>query len=125
MPIKYFPDAETNNRIKQIAQQLGFQHDMARVVAIRSRGSASRRVLARCHTMSRAIQAGLGIKAHYIIEVVSENFDKLNQEEQTKTLIHELLHIPKSFGGGFKGHKIANRRMVNELYRQLGRQENN
>ena len=125
MSIKYFQDGEVNTRLRQIANKLGMVHDMSRVVAIRSRGSASRRILARCHTMGRAVQTGLGLKSHYIIEVVSENFDKLSQEEQAKTLIHELLHIPKAFGGGFKGHHVVNRRAIDQLYKELMRQGNN
>lgn len=49
-------------------------------------------------------QLALGINAHYIVEVISEKFDRLNQEEQDKVLIHELMHIPFCFGGGFKHH---------------------
>ena len=93
-------------------------HDISRVVCIRSVGSKSRRTLARCHSISRAVQTALEIKSHYVIEVISENFDRLPEEEKTKTLIHELMHIPKAFGGGFKGHRIVNRSSVENMYRR-------
>ena len=41
----------------------------------------------------------------------------MSREEQDKTLIHELIHTPKSFGGGFKHHNVINRRNVEKLYR--------
>jgi predicted metallopeptidase len=51
------------------------------------------------------MQLALDKDPHYVIEVLSERFDRLNKEDQTKVLIHEVLHIPQSFGGGFRVHK--------------------
>ena len=51
------------------------------------------------------MQLALNKKPHYVIEVLSERFDQLNKEDQTKVLIHEILHVPHSFGGGFRSHK--------------------
>ena len=38
------------------------------------------------------------------INFISKRFDKMSEIDQTKTLIHELMHIPRSFGGGFRHH---------------------
>jgi predicted metallopeptidase len=51
--------------------------------------------------------------------VVSERYDRLSQEDQQKVLIHELLHIPKAFGGGIKGHGYVNRNRVEQLFALL------
>jgi predicted metallopeptidase len=109
---------ELEREASELVKKLGLNHiDTSRVVCLRSRGSKSRRILARCHTVSKVVQKALGLKAHYVIEVVSENFDRLSREEKTKTLIHELLHIPKSFGGGFRHHRnYVTRKKVNKLY---------
>jgi predicted metallopeptidase len=48
----------------------------------------------------------------------------MSREEQDKTLIHELMHIPKSFGGGFIHHNIVTDRNVNKLYRIYKNNEN-
>ena len=116
--MKYCKAPEIESRMKDIFDKLDMQHDISRIVCIRSTGSKSRRTLARCHSISRAVQTALDIKAHYIIEVVSENFDKLSEEDKIKTIIHELMHIPKAFGGGFKGHRIVNRKTVEEMYKR-------
>ncbi|MCX6814571.1 MAG: putative metallopeptidase [Candidatus Aenigmarchaeota archaeon] len=109
---------DLDERIFDIVQKLKMEHvQLPRVVCIRSRGSKSRRTLARCHVLPKIIQEALGIKAYYIIEAISENFDSLQKEEQTKILIHELMHIPKTFGGGFKFHNYVNRREVEKMYR--------
>jgi predicted metallopeptidase len=104
-----------------IARRLGFNWiDMSRVVCIRSFGSKSRRTLARCHTLSKIMQLSLAIKGHYVIEVISERFDKLGLEEQTKTIIHELMHIPRTMGGGFRHHRsYVNKRTVERMYKRL------
>ncbi|MFH0711451.1 MAG: putative metallopeptidase [Candidatus Aenigmatarchaeota archaeon] len=115
--MKYSRDPDIQNQIIEISDRLGMVHDISRIICIRSTGSKSKRTLARCHSMSKAVQTALGLKAHYVIEVVSENFDRLPEEERTKTLIHELMHIPKSFGGGFKGHRVVNRISVEQMYK--------
>ena len=117
--ISYEKDEELDARITEIADTLGMGHvDMSRVICIRSRGSKSRYVLARCHTLPRIVQTAFKVKPHYMIEVVSEKFDRLPREEQDRILIHELMHIPKSFGGGFRHHRpYVNRRTVERMYR--------
>jgi predicted metallopeptidase len=119
MMIKYYPAPEIDSQIREIAEKLDMKHDLSRIVCIRSKGSSSRRTLARCHALPRVMQIALNVKAHYVIEVISENFDKLDEEDKTKTLIHELLHIPKAFGGGFKYHNCVNRQNVEKMYKKF------
>ena len=116
--IHYERSLELEEQIIAITRKLGLTHiDLSRVVGIRSRGSRSRHTLARCHVLSRIMQKALGIRAHYIIEIISDNFDRLSEEEQIKTIIHELLHIPKSFKGGFRHHRpYVNKRTVDKMY---------
>ncbi len=123
--IKYEHDGMLSQRITHIVLRLGLHHDLSRVACIRSRGSTSRRTLARCHTLPRIMQKALGLDAHYAIEVVSENFDRLKEEDQTKTLIHELMHIPKGMKGGFRYHDYVCSRNVEELYKKYKKELNN
>jgi predicted metallopeptidase len=119
MAISYERAPDIEERAFDIVQKLGMKHvNLARVSCVRSHGSESRYVLARCHTLTRIFQHALGIKAHYVIEVISEKFDRLSREDQTRTLIHELMHIPSTFGGGFKQHHLVNSRTVESMYRQ-------
>ena len=55
-------------------------------------------------------------KGFYLIEVISEKFDKLPDDEQLKVIIHELMHIPKSFGGGFIHHNKVHDKSVDHIY---------
>jgi predicted metallopeptidase len=107
--------------IKDIIRKLDMTHiDGSRVICVRSRGSASRRTLARCHGLPRIMQLALDLKPHYVIEIISEQFDKLGKADQTKVLIHELMHIPHAFGGGFRSHRLyVTKRKVEKMYQQF------
>ena len=89
---------------------------IGRVRCFRSYGTSSRRTIARCHALGKIMQKALDLKAFYVLEFLSERFDKLNVEEQIKVIIHELMHIPKTFGGGFKHHDFVTDRNVNLMY---------
>ena len=119
--IRYELAKDIGSKIKDIIHKLQMTHvDGSRVACIRSKGSKSKRVIARCHGLSRIMQLALNQKPHYAIEVVSERFDKLSKEEQTKVLIHELMHIPHSFGGGFRAHKpYVTQKKIERMYKKF------
>jgi len=117
MGIKYELAEDIMARLYDISKKLEMGHvRLSGVYAVRSRGSQSRGTIARCHALSRIWQKCLNIKAVYIIEVIEERFGRMSREEQDKVLIHELMHIPKSFGGGFIHHNVVNEGNVNKLY---------
>lgn len=117
--IKYHHAPDIEGRAKFIAEKVGVRHDFSRIRFVRSTGSQSKRTLARCHAMSRVLQTALGMKAHYVIEVISEQFDKMSEEQQAKTIIHELLHVPKSMGGGFRHHDYVCAKNIERMYKML------
>ncbi|MCX6820949.1 MAG: putative metallopeptidase [Candidatus Aenigmarchaeota archaeon] len=118
--MKYEPAPELANLAFDIIGKLGMYHvDAKRVAFVRSRGSKARRTLARIHGTPKIIQVATGTKAFYVVEVISEKFDRLSKDEQTKTIIHELMHIPANFGGGFRGHaNYVNRDTVERAFRE-------
>ena len=119
--IRYELARDVSERIEDIISRVKMTHiDSSRVTCLRSRGSRSRRVIARCHGLSKIMQLALNKEPHYVIEVISERFDKLNREDQTRVLIHELMHIPYSFGGGFRAHKpYVTRQKVEKVYQKF------
>jgi predicted metallopeptidase len=91
--------------------------DPLRVVCYRSKGSRSKRGIARCYSLLKIWQQALGLPSYYIIEVISERYDRMSQEDKVKVMIHELLHIPKTFGGGLRPHAgYVTRRAIDQLY---------
>jgi len=120
MGIKFDFDWEITMNVRDIVEKLEMKHvDVNRVVCMRSRGSGARGTIARCYSLSRIWQKALNIKAHYIIEIIGEKYDTLSEIDKQKTLIHELLHIPNCFGGGFKHHgNWVTRDRVDRLHRE-------
>ena len=91
----------------------------SRIICMRSFG-AKARAYARIWSLPEIWRNALEINPFYVIEVLSENYDPLSEEEKIKVLIHELLHIPKKFSGGLvphvnRGGRIDHR-AVNILY---------
>jgi len=125
--IKYFYADELKEIAREIIERLKWFHiDLENVSFIRSFGSSSRGTIARCHALGKAMQIGMGRKkGFYLIEVISERFDKMSDDDKTKTIIHELMHIPKSFGGGFIHHNIVNEKNVRKVYEHYCSLKNN
>lgn len=97
--------AEDLQAIAEEVSKMMFSHiDISRVKCFRSYGSSSPRTIARTHALGKLMQKAMNVGAFYSIEFISEKFDKMSKKEQLKTIIHELMHIPKTFGGGFRHH---------------------
>ncbi|MEN9626051.1 MAG: hypothetical protein RL557_379 [archaeon] len=119
MPIRYEIAPDIMEEVNELATLLFPHVRLDSVSCIRSFGSLSPRTIARCHALGKAMQLGMGRrKGFYVIEVLSRRFDKLAEEEKTKVLIHELMHIPKSFGGGFRHHDYVCEKNIEREYQR-------
>lgn len=98
--------------------------DSKRIICFRSFGSKSR-ARARIWGFPRVWQKALKLGPHYVIEVLSERFDKLTKDEKKKVLIHELLHIPRNFSGSLLPHRRrGGRTIVREVERLFKEYQN-
>lgn len=121
MPIRYTGAADVKKLADEIIDRLGLFHVVPQFVfCFRSTGSASKRTIARIHGLGKIWQEALNLPPSYTIEVISERYDRLSQTGKEKTVIHELLHVPRGFAGGFRPHKgYIDERIVDDLYRKL------
>ncbi len=120
MSLKYLEAPDVKMLAEEIIDRLELSYVVSNCVhCYRSRGSKSKRIIARIHGLGKIWQKALGLPPEYIIEVLSERYDRLTQEDKEKTMIHELLHIPKGFKGGFRPHKgYISRRRVESLHKE-------
>lgn len=114
--------------IQKLAEEISimlFPHiDLNNVKCYRSYGTSSRGTIARCHGLCKIMQKAIGVRAIYVLEFLTERFEKLDKEDQLKVIIHELMHIPKAFGGGFKHHDFVTEKNVNRCYAEYKRRLN-
>ena len=124
MPMEYADASDVKRLLEDIVDNLGMFHVVPQFVyCIRSKGSESKHIIARIHGLGRIWQEALQRSPSYIIEVISEQYDQLTEANKEKTIIHELLHIPKGFAGGLRPHKgYVDRQIVEDLYSKLQRQ---
>ena len=121
MDIKYEAAPDVKLLVEEIQKTVSFSHViLERVICVRSKGSKSKRIIARIHGFPRIWQKSLEMKPYYVIEVISENYDCQDLEKKEKTIIHEMLHIPKGFKGGFRHHKgWINKKKIDNLHNLL------
>jgi len=119
--LKYTEAPDVKTLAGEIMDYLDFFHIVPQFVyCYRSKGSKSKRTIARIHGLGRLWQDALRKPPSYVIEVISERYDKLSDPDKEKTLIHELLHIPKGFSGGFRPHKgYVDKKRVERLHQVL------
>ncbi|MCL5113883.1 MAG: metallopeptidase [Patescibacteria group bacterium] len=113
---------DLKKELEDIVEKLGFKHiKTERIFCFRTRG-AKARAYARIWGFPKIFQQVLGVEPAYVIEVLSEKFNRLSYDEKRKVIIHELLHIPKNFSGSLLPHKYGHTRInrdVEKLFKQL------
>lgn len=108
-------DIESAPDVKKIAAKLipklPFPYvDVKRIVFMRSQGATSR-ARARIWSFPRIWQMALKLPPYYVIEVLSQHFDHLSEDDKARVIIHELMHIPKNFSGALVPHRGLHKRI--------------
>ena len=112
----------THARLRKIIGALGFTHvDASRIFCVRGYGSTSE-AWARIWGLPTLWQQVLEIRPAYVVEIIEPEFSSLPPDEQDRILIHELLHIPRTFSGAIRPHRSPtfriNRRTVERFYQR-------
>lgn len=106
--------------MRVILKRIPFDHvKPSQITCMRSTGATSR-AYARIWSFPKIWQKALSHPPHYIIEVLAHHFDKLSEDDKIRTIIHELMHIPKNFSGALVPHRgryhRIDRRTVEKLF---------
>lgn len=105
--------------IKDVLPHLPFNYiDAQKISCMRSFGATSR-ARARIWSFPRIWQLALKHPPHYVIEVLSQHFDHLQEADKIKILIHELMHIPKNFSGALVPHRGRHKRIDSRAVERL------
>lgn len=124
--MKWTPAPDITRRLTflVIALQLDYIQP-ENLISFRSYGSAAQ-ARARIWSLPTIWQQALNIEPKYCVEVISEKFDNQSLDDQERILIHELMHIPKTFSGALVPHRTSKHRTyrhyhdtIESLFRSL------
>ena len=103
--VEYTEAPELKERAIKIAGKLNLAHiDFDRVHFYRY--TCDTRTCAKITGFFKTLQLAYPhINPFYVITFNDHNFSRESEQEQNQTILHELLHIPKTFSGEFS--KIA------------------
>lgn len=113
--LSWVKDNQIQEEMGNIVVSLDLTHiNTARVFCYRTTGSKAR-AYARIWSFPKIFQEVLSIEPAYVMEIISEKFDRLDTNNKKKVIIHELLHIPKNFSGSLLPHKYGYTRIEKEV----------
>lgn len=115
--------SDIQKEVNTLIDRLDYKHLLKdSIYCFRSYGSKSR-AIARIWALPRIWQQALKVPPAYCLEIISERFDRLSQDNKQRTLIHELLHIPQNFSGTLLAHRHLKGRKftdyVEKIFREL------
>lgn len=114
------PAPDVTRLMRHVLKRTPFTHVKATQITCMRSKKATSRAYARIWSFPKIWQKALDHPPHYIIEVLSQHFDKLSDDDKIRTIIHELMHIPKNFSGALVPHRgryhRIERRTVEKLF---------
>jgi len=116
-------DLKSEKAVRLLIKLLGLNHinpEKVRVVRSNSKSMA----YARLWGLSKVLQVGLDIKPFYVIELIDRNFSKLDCSEKVRIVVHELMHIPKTFSGHVRPHNEVFKKELRRYLRVLRKLKN-
>jgi len=106
---------DITRQLRHLLRVLDLPHiKPSRIFCYRSQGSVSRSY-ARIWSFPKIFQRALTLEPAYVIEVLAKHYDKLDDDNKKRVLIHELLHIPKNFSGALLPHTGRGRHLGKEV----------
>ncbi len=93
-----------------------------RVKVVRS--SSKSMAYARLWGLSKVLQVGLGTGPYYVIELIDRNFSRLDCSEKVRIVVHELMHVPKTFSGHVRPHNEVFEKELRKYLRTLRKLRN-
>ncbi len=120
--LEWEKDLVAQGMVESYAATEHFKHVKPdRIFCYKTTGSKAR-AYARIWAFPKIFQDALDLEPAYVIECITEKFDRLKEEDKKKVIIHELLHIPKNFSGSLLPHKYGKKRIdseVKKIYKAL------
>ncbi|MDD5054569.1 MAG: putative metallopeptidase [Candidatus Nanoarchaeia archaeon] len=106
MNLKFQRAMKEEEIVKDIVDKLGWNYlNTEQIRCVYSKNTSSSRILGRIWSTPKIFSEVFETKPLYVIELIEKRYIKLSEKDKIKVLIHELLHIPKTFSGALSPHK--------------------
>ncbi|WP_240931163.1 putative metallopeptidase [Acidianus sulfidivorans] len=104
---------------KEINKRINMNINLDKIEFLRSR-NAKTTAIARTLVLPRQWRYVLGENKIYIIEVISEKYDRLTCEQKVYVVIHELMHIPYTMRG-LRNHNYKGFKQIKRLSKEVSK----
>src|SRR5260221_7651998 len=102
--VEWIKDDTIKERVVRLVIDLEIDWVMPDLVyTFRSYNSASN-AIARIWGLNKVWQMAIEHDPAYVLEVISERFDRLSERQKDEVILHELAHIPRNFSGALMAH---------------------
>ena len=103
-PVEWIKDNTIRKRVIRLVVDLGIDWVMPDLIHTFRSYNSSSNAIARIWGLNKVWQMALGTDPSYVIEVISERFDRLSEKQKDEVILHELAHIPRNFSGALMAH---------------------
>ncbi|BDC19506.1 putative metallopeptidase [Acidianus sp. HS-5] len=104
----------------RINEETNMEINLNKVAFLRSKNSKTT-AIARTLTLPPQWRYILGDDILYIVEVISEKYDKLECSDKIFVITHELMHIPKTMKG-LRNHNYKGFRHIRKISKELAKE---
>lgn len=106
-PVEWIPDNTIKERVIRLAVDLKIDWLMPDLVYTFRSYNSNSNAIARIWGLPKVWQMAIDHEPSYVLEVISERFDKLSENQKDEVILHEIAHIPRNFSGALMAHSHA------------------
>ncbi len=106
-PVEWIKDATIHERVVRLVVDLEIDWVLPEFVYTFRSYNSSSNAIARIWGLNKVWQMAISHDPAYVLEVISERFDRLNERQKDEVILHELAHIPRNFSGALMAHSHA------------------
>ncbi len=118
-PVEWIKDDSIKERMIRLVVGLKIDWVIPDLIyTFRSYNSTSN-AIARIWGLNKVWQMAINQEPSYILEIISERFDRLSEEQKDEVILHELAHIPKNFSGALVAHSHSKGGFHDKLHQMI------
>jgi predicted metallopeptidase len=103
-PVEWIKDPSVHERVVRLVVDLEIDWVIPDLIYTFRSYNSSSNAIARIWGLNKVWQMAIDHEPSYVIEIIAERFDDLNERQKDEVILHELAHIPRNFSGALMAH---------------------